>query len=417
MISRPGRWSVIGVAAAAGLALAATAHAQDEEPIAVGVLAPLTGGAAADGQEMVRGVELAVKDLNAAGGVAGHRVEVITADVQEQSADAVANAVERLVNNRSVQAVFTGYASTSNFEIETMAEYEMVYLLSANSAQTRDIISPDPDFFTTVWSLTPSFDAYETQVRPVIEQLQADGKVPTDKTVAIISSDNPYSRTIYEGLKESFTEGGWTITSDELVPFGEINDWRAFLAQVRDDQPAVVINTDYLPGNAATFMTQFMEQPTDSMVFIQYAPSVPEFIDLTKDVSTGVTYNLLGGILRSPENPRAQELLQKFEDEYGVPSGPYGVMLYEQVMIWADAVEEVGDPFDRYAVGEAIGETSKRTAQGVVEFDPATHLAKQGDDFIPIQFYQIWDGERVLFYPPRYAQGEFRAPPWIGEGE
>lgn len=389
-----------------------------QDSVSVGVLAPLTGGAAADGEEMVRGVELAVKELNEQGGVAGHTIDVIVADTQDQAADAVANAVERLVNNRDVQAVFTGYASGSNFEIEMMAEQEMVYLISANSAQTRDIISPDPDFFQTVWSLTPSYDAYETEVRPVIEELQASGKLPnTEKTVALISSDNPYSKTIFEGLKRSFNEGGWTITSEELVPFGQINDWRAFLAEVREEEPAVVINTDYLPGNAATFMTQFMEEPTNSMVFIQYAPSVPEFLQLTEDISTGVTYNLLGGVLRSPENPRAAELLAKFEDEYAVPSGPYGVMLYEQVMMWADAVEEVGDPADRLAVGEAIGDMRKSTASGNVEFDPATHLAQQGNDFIPIQFYQIWDGERVLFYPERYATGEFRTPPWMDGAE
>lgn len=51
--------------------------------------------------------------------------------------------------------------------------------------------------------------------------------------------------------------------------------------------------------------------------------------------------------------------------------------------------------------------------EGHIVFDPATHLAKQGNDFVPIQFYQIWNGDRVLFYPPAYATGEFRKPPWM----
>ena len=44
---------------------------------------------------------------------------------------------------------------------------------------------------------------------------------------------------------------------------------------------------------------------------------------------------------------------------------------------------------------------------------PATHLAVQGPDNIPLQFYQIQDGERALFSPAAYADGAFVAPPWM----
>ena len=72
-----------------------------------------------------------------------------------------------------------------------------------------------------------------------------------------------------------------------MIPSGEVNDWRAFLAKVRQDPPDLVVNTDWVPANASTFITQFLEDPTDSLVFIQYGPSVPEFLDLTKDKGHG----------------------------------------------------------------------------------------------------------------------------------
>src|SRR5690606_19199117 len=121
---------------------------------------------------------------------------------------------------------------------------------------------------------------------PVITQLEASGKIKLpNKKVALISSDNPYSKTIMNGLKTNFEAAGWTVTSTDLLPFGEISDWRAFLSRVRQDAPGIIINTDYLPGNAAKFVTPSLEQPTNSLVFIQYAPSVPESIALTKDRS------------------------------------------------------------------------------------------------------------------------------------
>lgn len=402
--------TIIAAATAIGLMTGAALA----DVVKIGVLAPVSGKQAADGQEMVNGAELAIDELNAAGGVAGYTFELVVGDVGDASADAVTTAAERLLGDRDMGAIMTGYASGSNFEIEIMAEQEMVYLISGNSSQTEGIISPSPDDFPTVWSLTPSFAGYNTEIVPVIEGLAADGKLDLpNKKVAIISSDNPYSKGIADGMVESFTEAGWEVTTNDLLPFGEINDWRGFLAKVRQDPPAVLINTDYVSANAALFVTQFNEDPTDSLVFIQYAPSVPEFIELTKDQSSGIVYNLLGGVLNTPTNPRAAEVVQKYKAKFGNEPGTYGAALYEQVMIYADALKEVGDPSDRVAIGKAIGESETQTAMGKVTFDPATHLAVQSNEGIPLQFYQINEGERVLFYPPVYATGEFVEPSWM----
>ena len=406
------RRMLIGAVSAAALAvLPAAAQA---EVVKIGVLAPVSGKAAADGQEMVNGAQMAVDELNAKGGVAGHTFELVVGDVGDASADAVATAAERLLGDRAMGAIMTGYASGSNFEIEMMAEQDMVYIVSANSAQTEGIISPNPDDFGTVWSMTPSYAGYNTEIVPVVEGLASAGKLNLpNKKVAIIASDNPYSKGIADGMVDSFKGAGWEVTQNDLLPFGEINDWRAFLAKVRQDPPAVLINTDYVSANAATFMSQFMEDPTDSLVFIQYAPSVPEFLELTKEKSSGVVYNLLGGVLNTPTNPRAAEVLEKYKAAFGNEPGTYGPALYEQVLIYADALGKVGDPSKRAEIGAEIGKTDKQTAMGRIRFDPKTHLSVQSNDGVPIQFYQIRDGERFLFYPDQYATGAFEQPAWM----
>jgi branched-chain amino acid transport system substrate-binding protein len=382
--------------------------------VKIGLLAPLTGPAAADGQEFQRGAQMAIDEANSAGGVDGHTFELVVGDVKDQSAANVTSAVERLLGDQDVHFMLTGYASLTNFEIDNMAEAEMPYMLAATSQQTKDIIAPDPEKYACCWSLTPSFDAYNTDVTVFVEKLAAEGKItlPTKK-VAIISSDNAYSKTISEGMKKTFTEKGWTITVDELVPFGEVTDWRSILAKVREDVPDVVINTDYLPGNSASFLNQFLEQPTKSLVFLQYAPSVPEFVELTNEKSNGVIYNLLGGALTTPKNPRADEVASKFKAKYGVESGTYGVGLYEMVNVYFDALKKAGDPSDHAAIMKALSETDKQVAEGRLKFDPATHLAMQGDDYIPITFFQIWDGKRTLISPAKYATGEFQPQPWM----
>ena len=163
------------VGAVSALALAVSVSMVQADVVKIGVLAPVSGKAAADGQEMVNGAQMAVDELNKAGGVAGHTFELVVGDVGDASADAVATAAERLLGDRAMGAIMTGYASGSNFEIEMMAEQEMIYLISANSAQTAGIISPKPEEFGTVWSMTPSYDGYNTEIVPVIEGL-ADGR-------------------------------------------------------------------------------------------------------------------------------------------------------------------------------------------------------------------------------------------------
>ena len=273
---RPGGLlSRLGVAAAIALAAVSfgitdkTASAEDKV-VKIGVLAALSGPGAADGEETVRGATLALEELEKNGGtMPGYKFELVPSDVKDQTSDAVLSGIERLLKDPAVSFIMTGYASLSNFEIEFMREKEMPYFVAGNSQQTRDMVSKDPDAYWMIWSLTPAYDGYEVGVLPAVEKLVADGKITLkNKKLAIISSDNAYSKTIYEGLEKSFTGAGWTVTVDELSPSGEVNDWRAFLAKVRQDVPDVVINTDWVPSNASTFITQFLEDPTDSLVFI-----------------------------------------------------------------------------------------------------------------------------------------------------
>lgn len=403
---------LVGALSASALDTAMGVAAADV--IKIGVLAPLSGPSASDGADFIKGVELAVDEKNASGGVAGHTFEIISADVKDGSPDNVSSAAQRLINTEGVQVVLTGYASLSLFEVDLFADANMPYISSGPSGSFAGIVSKDPGNYNCCWSLSPSYKGYETDVLPLVEGLIADGKFkPAAKKLAMISSDNPYSKVISEGMKKSFSAAGWTVTVDEMVPFGPVNDWRAILAKVRQDPPDLVVNTDYQPSNSALFLKQFLEQPTQSLVFLQYAPSVPEFVDLTKEQSNGVLYNLIGGAIDSPGWPRGQEVLKKYQDKFKVASGVYGSALYEEAQMYFAALEKVGDPKDHDAIGKALGETKVDAAPGPVEFDQATHLAVQDENHIPVTFYQIWDGKRFLIGPKKYATGDFKLPPWI----
>jgi len=378
----------------------------------IGILAPLTGGAAADGEEIVRGAQLAVEEINKAGGVNGYTLKLIKGDVRDQVPDAISSAFKKITADKEVNVMMGGYVSGTNFEMGLMDEKGIPYLYSANSTQHMDLFKKHPGKYGTVWNLAPSFKAYETDLPIIVEQWAKQGKINLkNRKVAMITSDHPYSKAIYDGLKDNFAKMGWTVSVEEVVPFGDIHDWRGILAKVRKDPPDLIVNTDYLPANEASFMEQFMENPTNSLVFMQYGPSVPEFVELTQEKSTGVLYNLLGGPI--PTSPISQKVAEKYKDEYGVEAGTYGHVLYWMVKMYAEALAKVGDPANWSAISKTLGETDMNISAGRLKFDPKNHLAMQGDDYIPITFWQIWQGKRYLLTPEQYSDGKFKLPAWI----
>jgi branched-chain amino acid transport system substrate-binding protein len=401
-----------GVVALSAVSLAAPVAADSHQRTTIGVLSPLTGDVAADGQEMLDAITLGAKTVNAGDLACGYQLDVVSQDVQDSRPDAVSSGAERLIDNDNVHMIMTGYAGPTNFEIDIMADAGMPYIIAAGSPQTRDIISKDPDRYNTVWSLSPSYDAYETDLPVVISGLIEAGQyTPRNKSLYIVSTDNPYSTGIAEGLKRNFEAIGWTVKYEDIVPTGPINDWRTILAKIRSEDPDLIVNTDYIYQNGALFTNQFMENPTESLLFIQYAPQVPEFIDLAGETSNGVLYNVL--ITALPGDSRAEELSQAFKDEYGRDHGIYGLAMQEAVFLYADAICEVGDPTDREAISAYIGSVEKDSSLGTIAFDQDTHLAVQDADHMPILFYQINDGERTLIWPPNFQDGDFVLPSHI----
>ncbi|MEV7965761.1 ABC transporter substrate-binding protein [Sphaerisporangium sp. NPDC088356] len=391
------------------------ADANEAKEIEIGLLAPLTGPSASDGLGMKQGAELAIKQLNDAGGVAGHKFKLNSVDVQGQSNDAVTKGVQALTDNDNVKVVVTGYASTSNFEIDEFAAAEKLYLLGGNTAQTQAIVEKNPSKYPTVWSITPNYDAYGTEPVNLAEDWASKGLwKPRNKSAFIVRSDNPYSESIADGLVKQFKSKGWTIAGQEKVPFGPVNDWGTIIAKVRSANPDFIVNTDYQVSNEASFMQQFLQNPTKSLVFMQYGPNQPQFFELTKKQSDGVLFNNLAGLVPSSNYEPAAQLQKDWKAAYGSDNvDPQGVMTYVETKLYAEALRSVGDPDDAAALGAYIGKSDTRQASGRLVFDQATHLAKQGDDYVPLQSFQFQDEKKVLIAPEKYKDGTFRLPPWM----
>ena len=122
---------------------------------------------------------------------------------------------------------------------------------------------------------------------------------------------------------------------------------------------------------------------------------------------------MIGDIIRSPKYPKAMEWLKRFEAKYGYIPGKYGSTLYDSVYIYSEALKKVGDPKKRLEIGNALMQTDYWGNGGHVVMDKNTHMAIEGEDYMPYFNYQWQDGKRILIYPERYATGTFKYPFWM----
>lgn len=381
--------------------------------VKIGILAPMTGPTAADANDYSRAAGIAIEELNDAGGVCGkdkrYKLEIVTADATNMRNDAVVTAFRRLNGEDGLNIVLAPYASTSNFEIDLMAKAQMPYLLSGGAESTKAIIGKDPSKYPTVWSRVPDYDGYFTDLPPLLNNYIDSGQLTVaDKTVFIIGSDDPYGSTIAEGLAKVFASVGWQVVGQDKVPFQSVTDWRTQLARIRETAPAVIVNTEWSASGSATFFNQYMEQPTNSLMFLQYAPSIPEFKKLTRSQAGGVMYSMLGGAIDTRADTK--RISAEFSKRHG-PGGYFSVAGYNAAQLYALCLNQGNDPTDRMAVGKCIGELDVDTPSGRLAFDPKTHLAIQGDDYMPTLFYQLQDdGVPAIISPKAVAEAEFTMP-------
>jgi branched-chain amino acid transport system substrate-binding protein len=384
----------------------------------VGMMAALTGGLGADEQQGVDGAKLAIRDINAAGGICGstarYKLGLVVGNTQDESASAVVTAARLLMTTPNLNFAIAGASSGTEFEETLFARAKMPYIVHANAASTQKIIGKDPSAYPTVWSRVPSYAAYGTAMPPLLNKWTAAGDIhlPYGKTVYIVGSNDSYGAGIASELTNTFKSVGWRVTGTATVAFQQTQNWQGLLAKIRSAPSSVIVVTDSTPPDDAAFVNQFGQSPTKSLIFEQYAPSVPQFLQLAGSNANGVLYNNLGAVI--PTAPGTAQETAEFQNTYHQIAGYFPDITYSDIVIYGYCVHKVGDPTNRLAIGACIGSLNMATPAGILKFDQQTHVALEGDNYEPIQFYQIQNGKQTLIYPPQYAKGNHvTEPPYI----
>ncbi len=202
------------------------------EPIKVGHFASMTGKEATFGQSTDNGIKLAIEEFNAAGGLNGRPIEIITYDTKSEEKEA-SIAVTRLVQQDQVTAVLGEVASGLSMAGAPICQKAGVPMISPSSTNPR--VTKIGDMIFRVCFIDP-FQGYVC-AKFATENLHAK------KAAMLYDQKAPYSVGLAEEFKKHFEKMGGTIVSEQEYT-GGAQDFAAQLTKIRGSRPDVV----FIPG-------------------------------------------------------------------------------------------------------------------------------------------------------------------------
>jgi branched-chain amino acid transport system substrate-binding protein len=398
-----------------------TAGGQEDAPLKIGSASPTTGAYSGDGEEMVRGQTLALEEINDAGGLSGRPLELVVVDTKDLSPENMVSAMRRLVDQEQVAAIFAGYTSTTSAEYDVPGQ-SGTPMFHLNTLQSNVDYAAD-NGYTNIFQGDPSEIWYGRGLASAAQSWVQQGLWrPSSKTVALVSSTDPYSISIADNFRDTSAESGWRTSLYEKVT-APTADWGGILARIRNNPPGIIFVTDYIPGDLAAFAKQFASSPTPSLLIQQYGPSVPEYLRLAGEAANGVIWStVIGTIPDSIGEAFKAKYQERFDAEAGLSQAGGE---YDMVYMWAQAATQAGDPYDFEQVALNVRNTAYRGVSGAYTFGPnfeeneelaATQYPDQTNDpslGMPMLTFQIQDLEQVLIAPDPYTQGKFQLPSWL----
>jgi branched-chain amino acid transport system substrate-binding protein len=285
------RSAVVGISLmACGLAPALA------EELTIGALLPLTGPAAPVGTEQQKGVQFAIDQFNAAGGLNGDAVQIAFDDSQGKPDQGVL-AFNRLADLQKTPVMLTAFSSIS-LAIAPLATRREILVMNP-AAQSNKLESASPYLFNTI----PLVGA-EAQV---IAEFTLD---KVGKRAAIIYENGAAGIDSRDDFAAHFKEVGGEIVADEPVEFGQTN-YRAALLKVADSKPDVVFIA----------ITQSHEALIDQIAQIPDFPVAVGTTFLTFFFGFETTDGWYQTAIRSSDpEPKA---LEAFKAKYGTEDMPY----------------------------------------------------------------------------------------------
>ena len=353
------------LALGAGLALTGAAWGQD---ITVGVAGPMTGGEATFGRQMNNGAEMAVADINAAGGVLGKQLKL---EVGDDACDPKqARSVGEKFAGMKVPFVAGHYCSSSSIPAsEAYAEGNVLQITPAST--NPKFTEHDP----------PLWNTFRVCGRDDQQGAVAGAYIAKNykgKNIAIINDKTTYGKGLADETKKALNKAGVKEKLYESYNKGD-KDFTALVSKIKLNNIDIVFVGGY-HQESGLILRQMRDQGLKTVLMAGDALADKEFASITGPAGEGVLFTF-GPDPR--KKPTAAAVVKKFKDKGIDPEG-YTLYTYAAFQVWSQAVAKAGTT-DPKKVAAIIKANTWDTVLGKIAYD------KKGDITVIDYVVYKWD--------------------------
>lgn len=318
--------------------------------IKVGIAGPMTGPVAQYGDMQFSGARMAIKQINANGGVMGENLQAVEVDdvCDPKQAVTVAN---RMVND-GVKFVIGHLCSSSTQPASDIYEDEGILMVTPASTS--------PDITERGYELVFRTIGLDSMQGPVAGNYLASLK---PERVAVIHDKQQYGEGIATAVRDTLKDAGVEVAMFEGITAGD-KDFSSLVTKLRDADVDYVYYGGYHP-ELGLILRQARQAKLDATFMGPEGVGNKDINTIAGEAAEGLLVTLPPAFDEKAEN---QALVKAFKDNDEDPSGPFVLTSYAAVQLVAEGIEkaESTDPFE---VAAALRTGSYSTPIGTVEYD------------------------------------------------
>jgi len=381
-------------------------------PVKIGVITSLSGDFAEQAQELVRGYEMALDDLNAVGGITGCQVELVTKDDASDPQTATVQFKE-LAQRGQVPLIVGSFSSDATLPLVPLATRYQVPLLAHNAGSVLvTSLGSEWVFRTTIQS--------EAAVTALLDYVLT--LLPSDPTpsLAIVYENNVFGQAAARPVTSHAKDVGISLVAAEAFVPGS-PDFKPLLKRVQAAEPDVIFLSGNQQSDALLLMQQSRELDLNPQAYMSnggaftslqfFQSPYSNYLIVSVPWVPSVNWQDANGLT-------TQSFIQRFQARYGSPPGSRSVNAYVNIFLAAQALELAAqnEPLSgtdiagvRLAVRNALrGLDLPETLFGPVRFD------ETGQNDHPPLLVQVVQGQLTVVSPTEQSTGEviFPVPPW-----
>ena len=299
-------------------------------PFRIGVMESLTGPGETYGTVAVQAKQMAVDEINAAGGINGRMLELVVEDSKCSAQDAI-TAYNKLTIVDGVKIILGTSCSGAMLGAAALAESDGVVLFSGLATNPDIAEAGDYIFRTAMSDAQLGIDTGNA--------LWADGI----RRLATINESTDYAEGVSRESVAQFEKRGGEVVAAERYP-SDTTDFRAQLTKLLGTDPDAIHIAAQSEFAGGTIVKQVRELGYDGPLYSEVVPTSATALEIAGEAATGLKAIIAD---LDPANDKAEEVLANFKQRYGYVALPWYLgSAYDDVYLAAECLKQTGDDQD-----------------------------------------------------------------------